>query len=322
VNPRTQVVEATHHIPDANGWVATLVPSPDGRVAYVLANHAESIAGIDLKSGKQVFRADLSTPGERVKCMFAFDVTPDGRELIVYELPTKLDLSELHVEEPRFAVYRTADGVGAKPVRTFAAPRRVHMVLARRDGRSFYAMGFDLHEFDRRTGKQLSVRGIRNWDYANHLVPDLLAIWPGAEPAGVFVTPIYSAVPNPAGGEPVPKTALMSLDLRSGALSYEDFEDTSALIFSAVRSPVRDEAYGVYSQLTKVDTRHHVLMQRIDLDHTYYSVRVSTDGREIYAGGAMCDVTTFDSTTLARRANLKLPGCGDQTLVSMRVVRR
>jgi quinohemoprotein amine dehydrogenase beta subunit len=322
VNPRTLAVQSTFHIPDADNWVATIVPSPDGRVAYVLTNRAESIAGIDLATGRQVFRADLSSPGERVKCMFAFDVTPDGRELIVYELPTKLDLAEYHVEEPRFAVFRTTDGVGAKAVRSFPAPRRVHMLLSRKSGRSFYALGFDLHEFDRRTGRQLSVRGIRNWDYADHLMPDLLALWPATEPTGVFVSPIYSATPNPAGGDPVPMTALMSLDLASGKLAYHDFEATSALIFSTVQSPVRPEVYGVYSQLTKVDTRHDKLMQRIDLDHTYYSVTVSSDGGEIYAGGAMCDIATYDSVTLARKADIRLPGCGDQTLVSMRVIRR
>jgi hypothetical protein len=151
----------------------------------------------------------------------------------------------------------------------------------------------------------------------------LLAFWPVSEPTGVFATPIYSAVPPAAGSsEPIPKTALMTLDLSSGALQYHDFEDTSALIFSAVLSPARTEAFGVYSQLSKIDTRNNTLTKRVDLDHTYYAVLVSTDGKEVYTAGAMCDVTFFDAATLQKKGNLKLTGCGDQAITSPRVVRR
>ena len=42
-----------------------------GKVAYVLTNHNESVAGIDLDTGKQVFRADMSHGNVRVKSMLA-----------------------------------------------------------------------------------------------------------------------------------------------------------------------------------------------------------------------------------------------------------
>ena len=76
------------------------------------------------------------------------------------------------------------------------------------------------------------------------------------------------------------------------------------------------------SQLSKIDTKTNKLAQRVDLDHTYYAVLVSTDGREVYAAGAMCDVTIFDATTLQKKANIRLTGCADQSLASPRVVRR
>ncbi|MBV9669488.1 MAG: quinohemoprotein amine dehydrogenase subunit beta [Acidobacteriales bacterium] len=323
IDPATRSVRSEYRIPAANDFLGAIVPSPDGRIAYILVNKMESISGIDLDSGKEVFRANLSSPGERVKCLFAFDVTPDGKELIVYELPVKLGLSEYHVEDTRFAVFNTHSGLEATPVRQFAAPRRVHTLLSRKNGKSFFAIGFDLYEFDRATGKQLSQKGVRNWDLANHSTPDLLALWPVSEPTGVFSTPIYSSVPAPSGsGDPIAKTALMTLDLTSGELQYHDFEDTSALIFSTVLSPARNEAYGVYSQLSKIDTRSNTLAKRVDLDHTYYAVLVSNDGKEVYAAGAMCDVTFFDAATLEKRGNLKLPGCTDQAITSPRVIRR
>ncbi len=323
IDPASRSIKSEFRIPGANDSLGSIVPSPDGRIAYVLVNKMESISGIDLETGKEVFRANLSSPGERVKCLFAFDVTPDGRELIVYEMPVKLGLSEYQVEDTRFAVFNTRAGVDAKPVRQFPAPRRVHTLLSRKDGRSFFAIGFDLYEFDRATGRQLSEQGIRNWTYPNHSIPDLLAFWPVSEPTGVFATPLYSAVlPASGSGDPIPKTALMTLDLTSGALQYHDFEDTSALIFSTVLSPARTEAFGVYSQLSKIDTRNNTLAKRVDLDHTYYAVLISTDGKEVYAAGAMCDVTVFDASTLEKKGNIRLTGCTDQSITSPRVIRR
>lgn len=321
IDALTRTVSHEYRIPGADGWVGIIVPSPDGRIAYVLVNHMESIAGIELATGKQVFRADLSQPGERVKCLFSFDVTPDGRELIVYEMPTQLKPDEYVAEEPRFAIFATDAGLEAKAVRSFPAPRRVHMILARKDGNSFYALGFELFEYARADGKLLSQRGIRSWDEPGHSIPDLLAVWPVTEGTGTFVSPVYSYVTvpgGPAGG--VPTTSLMSLDLTTGQLRYQDFEPTAALIFSTVASPVRKEAFGVYSTLTKIDTAKGRLEKRVDLAHTYYAVNLSSDGSEVYLGGAMCDVSFYDALTLAKKANLRLPDCPDQALATLRVV--
>jgi hypothetical protein len=127
-------------------------------------------------------------------------VTPDGKELIVAETPAKLGLNEYTVEDARFAVYKTNGGIDAKRDRTFPAPRRVSTVLMRKDGKSFFALGFDLYEYDRRTGKQIGVRGVRNWTLANRSIPDVLAVRPVSEPTGVFLNPI-SSTETPCGRE-------------------------------------------------------------------------------------------------------------------------
>lgn len=323
LDPATQSVKSEFKVPDARSSISTIVPSPDGKVAYLLANKMESIIGIDLDNGSVVFRADLSTPTERVKSIFSFDVTPDGREIIVHEQPTRLDLGEYHVEEPRFAVFDTRAGTSAKPVRQFPAPRRVHLLLAKKDGKSFYAVGFELYEYDLKTGKLIGQRGIRSWERPSYAVPDLLSFWPVSEPTGIFSTPVYSVVgaaKDGTGG--TAKTALMTLDLNTGKLAYNDFEETAVLIFSTVMSPTGGEAFGVYSQLTKIDTRTNTLAKRVDLDHTFYSVNISSDGKDVYMGGTMCDVATYDAQTLEKKGNIKLPGCPDQSLATLRVVRR
>ena len=318
IDAATRTVRSEFRIPDARGAVYTLLVSPDQKVAYALVGGMERIVGIDLASGKAVFRADLSSANERVKSFFALALTPDGRELIVHEVPTRLLPSEYIVEEPRFAVFRTDAGLDAKPVRTFPAPRRVHMLLMRPTGKSFYAIGFDLFEYETKGGKLLSTRGIQNWGLDDHTQPDLLAVWPVTEPTGIWTSPIYSDLKKTDGNQAV--TGLMSLDLKSGELAYADFEPLSALIFSTALAPGGEFAYGVYSTLSKIDVKGHRLAKRVPLDHTFYAVNISSDGRELYLGGTTCDVGFYDAATLEKKTVLKLPDCGDQSLSTLRVI--
>jgi quinohemoprotein amine dehydrogenase beta subunit len=318
IDAATRSVRTKYHVAGAEGQIFTIVISPDQRTAYLLVDKMERIVGVDLASGREVFRADLSTAGEQVKDFFALTITPDGKELVAYELPTQLKPSEYVVEQPRFAVFRTDAGMAAKAVRSFPAPRRVHMLLTRPSGRSFYALGLDLYEYDLKTGKLLGTRGIQKWALADHSQPDLLAFWPVSEPSGVFTSPVYSDLKK--GGETVPMTALMSLNLKSGDLSYADFEPLSALIFSTVLSPDGTHAYGVYTTLSSIDVAAHKLAKRVPLDHTFYAVNVASDGREVYLGGTNCDVGFYDAASLEKKAILKLPGCSDQTLSTLRVI--
>jgi quinohemoprotein amine dehydrogenase beta subunit len=318
IDATTRTVRAEHHIPGTNGMVSVILISPDQKIAYILVDGLERVVGIELGSGREVFRADLSTPEERIKSFMSMTLTPDGRELVVYELPTKLLPAEYVVEEPRFAVYRTNAGLAAKPYRSFPAPRRVHMLLMRPNGQSFYAIGFDLYEYDMKSGKLIDTRGIQKWALADHGQPDLLAFWPVTEPTGVWTSPVYSDLKK--GAESVPMTALMSLDVKSGELTYADFEPLSALIFSTVLSPDRKHAYGVYTTLSSIDVEGHRLEKRVPLDHTFYAVNLSSDGREIFTGGTECDVGFYDAATLEKKAILKLPGCADQATATLRVI--
>ncbi len=320
IDATTRTVIAEHHIPRANGRVFTILVSPDGRTVYALVDKMDRVVGIDLASGREVFRAELSSADEQVKSFFALALTPDGKELVVYELPTKLLPAEYVVEQPRFAVFRTDAGLSAKPVRTFPAPRRVHLLFTRPNGTSFYAIGFDLYEYDLRTGKLLGTRGIQKWNVPDHGQPDVLAFWPVTEPSGVFTTPAYSDATQK--GATVQMTSLMQLDMKSGELRYEDFEPTTALIFSTALSPDRTHAYGVYTTLASIDVGGHRLEKRVALDHTYYAVNVSSDGREVYLGGTTCDVGFYDAASLEKKAILKLPGCTDQSVSSLRVIQQ
>jgi hypothetical protein len=92
--------------------------------------------------------------------------------------------------------------------------------------------------------------------------------------------------------------------------------------FSTVLNPARTKAYGTYSQLSLVDTRTYTLEKRVDLAHTFYAINMASDGHELYLGGAMCDAAFYDPVTSVKRPNLRLAGCADQSLASLRVIRR
>lgn len=321
VDVKARKVAKSYIVPDAGDSIATVVPSPDGKRVYVLTNHMSSISGIDLDSGKQVFRADFAEPDLNVKCFFAFDVSPDGKELYVYQMPTRLLPAEYKVLPPRIAVYRTDAGVAAKPIRSFPAPRRIQMLMMPKPG-ALYALGFELYKINPGTGKIDETIGVRSWKRPNYSVPDVLDFWPLWEQTGIFSTPYYAVRTDMPDGDPqAAKSGLMTLDFKTGKYNFSDFETTSVLMFSSVISPTRpNEVFAVYTQLTKIDRDKNTVVKRVDLPHTYYVANISGDGNEVYLGGTMCDIGVYDHETLTRLGEVRLPGCGDMGLASMRMV--
>ncbi|MGI9335228.1 MAG: quinohemoprotein amine dehydrogenase subunit beta [Gammaproteobacteria bacterium] len=324
VDPAARKVERTYTLPDCGSGQTNITPSPDAKVAYAICNRWESVSGIDLDTGEQVFRADFSTGDTRIKATFAMDISPDGKELFVFLSPVKLGLGEYEVQDTYIAVYDTAAGIGAKPVRTFPAPRRTAVMAMAEDGSKLYVVSWDIVVMDPKTGAVLDTLPVRNWNRENHSEPDVLDVWPQFEQAGVFSTPYYAVrtdlSPDDAAAY---KTGLLTLDLKSGDFNMEHFEDTAVVIFSSVINPVRrNEAYAVYTTLTKVDLDKDEVVKRIDLDHTYYDINVSGDGSEVYVGGTMNDIAVYSTDTLEKVGQIELPNGSDQALASLRVIQR
>ena len=324
VDAAARKVAKTYTIPDAGPGVLTITPSPDGKIAYVLINRWESISGIDLDTGEQVFRADFSEGDIRTKGMFGMTISPDGKEIFIFQSPVRLGAGEYEVLDTRIAVYNTGDGVGAKPVRTFPAPRRTAILTNSTDGKKLYAVNWDITVMDSQTGKVLGVHKVRNWGRKDHSEPDVLDVWPQWEQANMFSTPYYAVRTDVAMDHPEAfQTGMLTLDLESGEFNMENFEPTAAIIFSTVVNPVRrNEVYGVYTTLSKIDIEKDTLVNRVDLDHTYYTINVSGDGKEIYVGGTMDDISVYDSETLEKIARIEMPGGADQALASMRLIQR
>ncbi len=323
VDAKARAVAKTMTVPNAGPGLLTITPSKDGKRAYSIVNRWESVSGIDLDSGEQVFRADFSSGENRVKAMFGMDVSPDGKELFVFLSPVKLGLGEYRVGETHIAVYNTADGVGAKPVRTFPAPRRTAILTVSDDGSKLYAIGWDVVVMDPKSGAEIGRHRMRTWGRENRTEPDILDVWPQWEQASMFSTPYFTVRTDKAADDPAAYAlGMLTLDLKNDEFVMQEYENFTAIIFSTVVNPVRrNEVYGVYTQLSKIDIEKDKLVERVDLPHTYYAINVSSDGSELYVGGTMNDIGVYDTKTLKLIDSIELPG-GDMALASLRMTQR
>jgi quinohemoprotein amine dehydrogenase beta subunit len=324
VDPAARKIEKTCTVPDSGTGVLTITPAPDAGTAYMIVNHWESVSGIDLDTCEQVFRADFSSGDERVKATFGMDISPDGRELFVFQSPVRLLPDEYQVQPTRIAVYDTSAGVGAEPIRTFEAPRRTAILAMSNDGTKLYAVSWDIYVLDPQSGEVTDTLPIRHWDRPNYAEPDVLGVWPQWETTDIYTNPYFAVRtdvdPSDAAAY---RTGLLSLDLETGEFETKDFEDTSVIIFSTVVNPQRlNEVYGVYTTLSKIDREAGEVLERIDLDHTYYAVNVASDGSELYVGGTMDDIAVYDTETFEKLGRIEMPGGADQALASLRLIQR
>lgn len=325
VDAKERKVVKTYRIPNTSmgNGPSQIVPSRDGKVAYVTHNRWESVSGIDLESGAEVFRAELSESDIRGKSIYAMDISPDGKELAVYVNPTQLLPGEYKILDPYIAVYRTDAGKDAKPVRKLPASRRVSTLAYSGKGDTLYAFGWDILKIDPQTGKVKGSHPWRSWQRPNRGAPDALVLWPGYEQANVFAMPYYvPATDKPADDPGAFRAGIWALDLENDTVRHKEFEDASVILFSSVVNPVkRNEVFTVFNHLTRTDMETGK-MERVDLAHSYYVLNVSSDGSEIYIGGTTDDIGVHDSKTLKRIGTIRMPGGAEMVMSSFRVFSR
>lgn len=321
IDARARKVVKTITIPKAAPGPVTISVSPDGKIAYVVVNRWESVSGIDLETGKQVFRADLSSGDERVKIMFGMDVSPDGQELAIYESPVKLGLGEYKVQPTRISIYNTAT---SKRMRSIPAPRQVTILMYSKDGTKLYGMGRALYVIDPIDGTIIKEHKTQSWTRANYSPPDILDVWSQFEQAGIFSTPYYTVRTDKKPDDPTAYiTGVLTLNLETGEFKVKDVENTDIFYFSTVVSPTNPNiVFGVYNNLAKLDIEQGKSLARIDLDHSYYDINISTDGTEVYVGGTMSDITVYSTATLKKLGRIKMPGGANMAISSMRIIQR
>lgn len=296
----------------------------DGKIAYVLTNRFESVVGVDLDTGAQVFRADMSEGDLRVKSFMGVTVSHDGSRLYTYQIPTRIKRNEFESLDTRIAVYDTAAGLSAKPIKTFPAPRRISLLAPGATRDRVVALGWDLYVFDAAAGKLDKTFALRHWQRPGLGEPDILDMWHQYEQARVLATPYYAAntAADPSSPEAF-KVGLMTFDLGREEMQLKEVANAETAIFSSVVNPANhNEVFSVMNQLYRADMASGRFTQLLPLEQTYYAVNISSDGKELYLGGALDKIAVVDSASFARLAEIQLPGGADQSTASIRMVRR
>lgn len=305
------------------GIVSAITVVDGGKVAYVLTNHNESVSGIDLDSGKQVFRADMSYGNVRVKSMLALALSLDGKFLYVYQIPTRLNRNDYQVLPTRIAIYSTSAGIAAQPLRVFPAPRRISLLAPTAKG-NLVGLGWDLYLFNPATGAIEKTFPLRHWQRKGLGEPDILDFWPQFERAHMLSTPYYVPRTDVAATAPdAEELGVMTFDLDQEVMTTTEVGNADVGLFSSVVNPAnRNEVFAMMNQLCKVDLAAGKIVQRANLDRTYYAINISSDGKELYLGGATNIVSVYDTASLKKVAEIAIPGGGDQGASSLRVIRR
>jgi len=296
------------------------VVSKDGSRAYVMMNMLESIAIVDLVNGKTLGRIEMSGAEERVKGMFGMDLSPDGKTLVVYQSPVKMLADEFQVQPTRLAFYDAETGELRS---TAEVPRQITLVAWSEDGSRIYGMGRKMYVFDA-TGKQIEEKPIHGWQTETYAQPDVLDVWSQFEQSGVITTPFYTVrLDLPADDPTIYRTGILTQDLETGEMKMQEVEPTDIFYFSTAASPTdKNRIFGAYNFLSSFDMAEGKPLKRVPLPHSYYSVNVSADGKTVYLGGAMSDVSAYDAETLEKKGEVQMPDGAAISLASIRMFQR
>ena len=337
VDPVAMTVARTYDIPGPATGPTEITPSPDNRVVYVTTNRWQSVSGIDLDSGKEVFRADLVSGDLRVHALFGLDVSPDGKALYVYEQRARKKSDRFEALDPVIAVYRTDAGTAAKPERLITAPRQVQQIAVSADGRTIYAQGIDIYAIDVATGKVRETIPVAHWKRPGYGPAESVA-WLGEQlnASGMYVMAFYAEKLDAAGKKPLAPGAdlpapirdvgVISVNLRTGASSLDVVGpegDMPQLASMSANPQNPNEAFGLGGELFKVDLAAKRVVAHAPTNATlFYVIAVSGDGQKIYAGGGHCRVGVYATKDLATLGLVELPNCAVMGQSSLRIVNR
>ncbi|MCO4758121.1 MAG: quinohemoprotein amine dehydrogenase subunit beta [Oceanospirillaceae bacterium] len=317
---KTDSLLKTCKVPGAYG-PGVLQVAPDKKTVYMLTNHYEDVYGINVDDCSVQFHTTFSKQNTRTKSLFSMALSPDGKELYVMHNPTKMNKDHYRVQDTYLAVYNTADGKGAKPVRTFPAPRQVTVMATGKDG-GLYMAGADIYKMDVNTGKYDVALPSRNWDRPLYVQPDVLNAWPIQTPSKDF-TILYTTARFQDEKQDLATAdwiyGYLNIDLETGETETTDFGPITEIYFTGMRSPKDPNlVFGVLNRLAKYDVKQKKLIKAAELDHSYYCIAMNHDGSKVYLGGTYDDVAIYDADSMEKLGNIKLPG-GDMAISTSQV---
>lgn len=320
IDMKTDTLARSCPVPGKFGSGA-LVPSPDGRHAFVLNNLSEDVYGFELETCKLVFSARQSSGDVRVKTFQSIAVSADGSELYTVQNPVRRHLDRFEVLPPRLAVYRIADGLEAQPLRTFPVNRRITKIAATATGEVILG-GADIEAIDTRSGAVRTVSALASWDRGPlWSQPDAFAMHSQGEHRNEYLMPYTAAkFASPAQDMATAQWwwGMSRVDLATGKAETREIFPFEFIVFTLVADP-RDPniLYGAFNTVSKHDISARKTLKVVDLDQTYYSIQISRDGSRLYIGGAGNVISVHDSDSLQKTGSIRLPG--DMSTADVRV---
>jgi quinohemoprotein amine dehydrogenase beta subunit len=327
IDPLAAKITSTFQVPGAGTGPSYIAPSPDGRVAYVVTNRFNTVSGIDLNSGKEVFRAELAVGDVRVHAMFGLDVSPDGKWLYVVEQRYKMLSDRFEVVDPVIAVYRTDAGTDAKLTRQIPIKHQIQHLAVSTDGKTIYAHGLDLYAIDTATGQVRDTLPVANWKHEGYGPAEAFA-WAGEQlnTSGVYAMHFYTDRPGQVTDTPERDLGVMTANLKTGAMAMQligPMSEAPDLTGMTVNPKDTNEVIGVGGHLVKINLKEKRVVARGETNGLlFYMGVVSADGERIYTGGGHCRVGIFATKDLSPLAQVELPNCAVMGLSSVRIVNR
>jgi quinohemoprotein amine dehydrogenase beta subunit len=328
IDPIAMQIARMYDIPGPGTGPTEIAPSPDGRIAYALTNRWSSVSGIDLDTGQEVFRADLTIGDVRVHALFGLEVSPDGKSLYVFEQRVRVHSDRFEVLDPVIAVYRTDAGTGAKPERLIPTPRQIQHLAASTDGRTLYAHGIDLYAIDIQSGEIRETFPVAHWQRPGYGPADSIA-WLGEQlnSSGIYAMPFYA---SKLSANTMPSSqrdaGVLSVDLKTGAVSMDVVgpEDSAPGMIGMTANPKHpNEVIGVGGELFKIDRAARRVVAHASTNNLlFYVAAVSSDGERVYTGGGHCRVGIFAMRDLTQMGLVELPNCAVMAQSSLRLVNR
>jgi len=299
----------------------SIVPSKsDGRV-YVTTNNHETILGIDLLSGKEIFRANLSQGDKRVRSIYGMDISSDGKRLYAHVNPVRLKRDSLEVLDNEVLVFDTSASLDSVALASHAVPRRIQGLMVSSDDKSLYLLGRDYHKMDLETGKIVKTFPLGSWKIAARSPGEVGGHWMSFEYSDIQTQAVYSVhTDRDPYSQEAYQTGVSLLNRETGEFKTVDFESTADLIFATAASIRTPDVFGVYNTLVKIDSVAGETVKRVPLEATYYTVNTSINGDEVFIGGGGCKVASHDADSLDRIWGRDLPGCADQSFSWLRVM--
>jgi len=170
------------------------------------------------------------------------------------------------------------------------------------------------------TGKQVNFLGPAHRTTTGVDPESSLNIWRQHDQSGMAMILVGSL----ATANNLPYQGYYTIDLKKKSTegSMKLVTDIGPLYnqFSAVVSPDRKYYYMVLNKVEKRDFATNQLLATADVDKSYYTIQVSSDGKKVYLGGGGDSILIYDTGTMKLLKRLDTPG--DAVLTHFRVQKR